>query len=176
MSRYIDLEDAKAKIREEWCKYVPMELDINLSFVLAKLSDLPTIEISEDTISRQAVKDYCLEKVDYFRKRIEQVRDQEITTYNHHDGIKEGIKKISYLNSELGIYADFATEIDNIPSVVSEDTISMPKGWCGNCRRSSDYSCKTDEDKTRCPIEEHYTLPRNGFCHLYEAIDYEVRK
>lgn len=57
-----------------------------------------------------------------------------------------------------------------------EDAISMPKGWCGNCRRSSDYCCKTDEDRTRCPIEEHYVLPKYGFCHLYEAIDCGVRK
>lgn len=94
------------------------------SEMLEKLPSVIPQVPTEDAISRQAVIDYCLDKVDYFRKRIEQVRDQAITT-SHYD---DGIKKISYLNSELARYADFATEIDNIPSVVvgraKEDAIS----------------------------------------------------
>ena len=49
MSDYIKREDAKAKSREEWVKYVPIsaDLDINLSFILAKLEDTPSADVVE---------------------------------------------------------------------------------------------------------------------------------
>ena len=49
MSDYIKREYAKAKIREEWVKYVPIsaDLDISLSFILAKLEDIPSADVVE---------------------------------------------------------------------------------------------------------------------------------
>lgn len=35
---------------------------------------------------------------------------------------------------------------------------------CLTCKRCSDHQ----ESGTRCPIEEHYALPKDGYCHLYE--------
>lgn len=54
MSKYADIEQIKEVIRSEWVKYIPMDLDINLSFVLGKISEVPTIEV-EDAISRASV-------------------------------------------------------------------------------------------------------------------------
>ena len=51
MSKYADIEQIKEVIRSEWVKYIPMDLDINLSFVLGKISEVPTIEV-EDAISK----------------------------------------------------------------------------------------------------------------------------
>lgn len=45
-----------------------------------------------------------------------------------------------------------------------------PTGECRTCKRCSDHCCETAEDFTRCPIEEHYSLPKDGYCHLYEQI------
>ena len=59
MSKYADIEEIKKVIREEWVKYMPSGLDINLSFVLGKIAEVPTIEVSEDCISRE----YLLSKV-----------------------------------------------------------------------------------------------------------------
>ena len=42
------------------------------------------------------------------------------------------------------------------------------QGECRTCKRSSDYLWKNGEEGTRCPIEEHYALPKDGYCHLYE--------
>ena len=53
MSKYADIEQIKEVIRSEWVKYIPMDLDINLSFVLGKISEVPTIEV-EDAISENA--------------------------------------------------------------------------------------------------------------------------
>ena len=45
MSKYADIEQIKKTIREEWIKYIPMEFDMNISFVLGKIAEVPTIEI-----------------------------------------------------------------------------------------------------------------------------------
>ena len=45
-----------------------------------------------------------------------------------------------------------------------------PTGECRTCKRCSDHCCETAEDFTRCPIEKHYSLPKDGYCHLYEQI------
>lgn len=39
----ISREAVKEMLREEWTKYIPMELDINLSYVLEKISELPSV-------------------------------------------------------------------------------------------------------------------------------------
>lgn len=39
----ISREAVKDTLTEEWTKYIPMELDINLSFVLEKISELPSV-------------------------------------------------------------------------------------------------------------------------------------
>ena len=41
------------------------------------------------------------------------------------------------------------------------------KGKCPTCKRCSD-NC---ESGTNCPIEEHYALPLDGYCHLYEPME-----
>lgn len=40
----ISREAVKDMLTEEWTKYMPMELDINLSFVLEKISELPPVQ------------------------------------------------------------------------------------------------------------------------------------
>ena len=39
----ISREAVKDMLTETWTKYVPMELDVNLSFVLDKISELPSV-------------------------------------------------------------------------------------------------------------------------------------
>ena len=39
----ISREAVKEMLTEEWTKYMPMELDINLSFVLEKISEMPSV-------------------------------------------------------------------------------------------------------------------------------------
>ena len=45
MSKYADIEQIKKTIRDEWVKYIPMEFDMNISFVLGKIAEVPTIDI-----------------------------------------------------------------------------------------------------------------------------------
>ena len=57
MSKYANIEQIKEVIRTEWVRYMPMELDISLAFVLGKISEVPTIEVGEDYISRKWLLD-----------------------------------------------------------------------------------------------------------------------
>ena len=53
---------------------------------------------------------------------------------------------------------------------------SMPsadrhKGECRTCARNADNGGYYEpEHRTRCPIQEHYMLLQDGYCHLYEQI------
>ena len=55
----INREAVKEMLSEEWTKYMPMELDINLSFVLEKISELPSVTPKGVTITDFA--DRCRE-------------------------------------------------------------------------------------------------------------------
>lgn len=51
--------------------------------------------------------------------------------------------------------------INGVPSVQLERT-------CVNCGRTVNNGGWYADGGTRCPIEEHYALPKDGFCHLWE--------
>jgi len=51
--------------------------------------------------------------------------------------------------------------IFNLPS-------SQPERTCVNCGRTANNGGWYADGGTRCPIEEHYALPKDGFCHLWE--------
>lgn len=60
-----------------------------------------------------------------------------------------------------------AERICNIPTVDIEEKLKewlKVNGYCPTCARCSDNR----EHTTTCPIEEHYALPLDGHCHLYE--------
>ena len=39
---------------------------------------------------------------------------------------------------------------------------------CVNCGRTENNGGWYADGRTRCPIEEHYALPKDGYCHLWE--------
>lgn len=45
---------------------------------------------------------------------------------------------------------------------------AQPEQRCINCGRTVNNSGWYDDGGTRCPIEEHYALPKDGYCHLWE--------
>ena len=51
--------------------------------------------------------------------------------------------------------------INNLPSAQAERT-------CVNCGRTANNGGWYADGGTRCPIEEHYALPKDGYCHLWE--------
>ena len=64
--------------------------------------------------------------------------------------------------------------INNLPSV-------QPERTCVNCGRTVNNGGWYADGGTRCPIEEHYALPKDGYCHLWEKRnvtddDYQERR
>ena len=53
------------------------------------------------------------------------------------------------------------SELENLPSV-------QPERTCVNCGRTVNNGGWYADGRTRCPIEEHYALPKDGYCHLWE--------
>lgn len=53
------------------------------------------------------------------------------------------------------------TYIEQMPS-------AQPERTCVNCGRTANNGGWYADGRTRCPIEEHYALPKDGYCHLWE--------
>ena len=51
--------------------------------------------------------------------------------------------------------------IEDLPS-------AQPERTCVNCGRTANNGGWYADGRTRCPIEEHYALPKDGYCHLWE--------
>ena len=43
-----------------------------------------------------------------------------------------------------------------------------PTGECRTCGRNADNGGVHEDGRTKCPIQEHYALLLDGYCHLYE--------
>ena len=45
---------------------------------------------------------------------------------------------------------------------------AQPERRCVNCGRTVNNGGGYEDGRTRGPIEEHYALPKDGYCHLWE--------
>jgi len=79
---------------------------------------------------------------------IEVLRNRWLKTRNY-EGIGEDIAE------ECEIY------LKTLPS-------AQPERRCVNCGRTVNNGGWYEDGRTRCPIEEHYALPKDGYCHLWE--------
>ena len=52
--------------------------------------------------------------------------------------------------------------------IVKELPSAQPERTCVNCGRTANNGGWYADGRTRCPIEEHYALPKDGYCHLWE--------
>ena len=57
---------------------------------------------------------------------------------------------------------------DEICKVLNELPSVQPQRTCVNCGRTANNGGWYADGRTRCPIEEHYALPKDGYCHLWE--------
>ena len=59
------------------------------------------------------------------------------------------------------ILSHIELELGTLPS-------AQPERTCVNCGRTVNNGGWYADGRTRCPIEEHYALPKDGFCYLWE--------
>ena len=62
----------------------------------------------------------------------------------------------------IGLARTITKGIKMLPSAQPEQRT------CVNCGRTVNNGGWYADGRTRCPIEEHYALPKDGFCHLWE--------
>ena len=62
------------------------------------------------------------------------------------------------------IYDDYAVPVEYLKQLPP----IQPERTCVNCGRTANNGGWYADGRTRCPIEEHYALPKDGYCHLWE--------
>ena len=65
-------------------------------------------------------------------------------------------------------YEEACSEVMRLESLPSAD---RPTGECRTCGRNADNGGVHEDGRTKCPIQEHYALLLDGYCHLYEPYD-----
>lgn len=68
---------------------------------------------------------------------------------------------------ERGKHWDGHTEKD-VTRLLSLPSAQPEQRTCVNCGRTVNNGGWYADGRTRCPIEEHYALPKDGYCHLWE--------
>ena len=95
--------------------------------------------MKNDTISRQA----AIEKTKTLYRDASDDASYMLIGYNH-------------------ALSDMRATLKSLPSAQPE------QHTCVNCGRTVNNGGWYADGGTRCPIEEHYALPKDGFCHLWE--------
>jgi len=85
------------------------------------------------------------------------------------DATSELISRQAAIDEIKALYEwhDTVTEdrtIDHLKRLPS----AQPERTCVNCGRTANNGGWYADGGTRCPIEEHYALPKDGYCHLWE--------
>lgn len=77
---------------------------------------------------------------------------------------------LKIINDELeysnNVYA--TSKCITIRRAVNDLPSAQPERTCVNCGRTVNNGGWYADGRTRCPIEEHYALPKDGYCHLWE--------
>lgn len=68
---------------------------------------------------------------------------------------------------------EYAVKVERASLVAFRETLeympyAQPERTCVNCGRTMNNGGWYADGRTRCPIEEHYALPKDGYCHLWE--------
>lgn len=130
----------------------------------------------DDLISRQAAQHKINALIDEFETIMKDIRerhvDDSVCGLCEYDGAYIG-QSGDWCNECPGFERDdcfklkdryreeWAGAIKNLPP-------AQPERRCVNCGRTVNNGGWYEDGRTRCPIEEHYALPKDGYCHLWE--------
>lgn len=81
------------------------------------------------------------------------------------DEINERQRKLIYC---FGFENDVVKTMNIAKSIITAIPSVQPERTCVNCGRTANNGGWYADGRTRCQIEEHYALPKDGFCHLWE--------
>ena len=78
---------------------------------------------------------------------------------------------IRWVKTECNPYGKPTLEFESGKKVIEhleQMPSAQPERTCVNCGRTVNNGGWYADGRTRCPIEEHYALPKDGHCHLWE--------
>jgi hypothetical protein len=81
------------------------------------------------------------------------------------------ISRQAAINAYGDWYVEEGTEegfIGTVKQLLEGLPSAQPERTCVNCGRTANNGGWYADGRTRCPIEEHYALPKDGYCHLWE--------
>ena len=125
----------------EWFKNRPITMSGAKKMYDLAISALEQPEPCEDTVSRKAVEEML--KNGFPARGMWEIEG---------DVVKQTVCET---------LADALMELESLPS-------AQPERTCVNCGRTANNGGWYADGRTRCPIEEHYALPKDGYCHLWE--------
>ena len=137
--------------------------------------------MKDDTISRAAAldalgerpvvwsdnDDYTLgerNQYDMDRLAIETVPS---ASFENHDEIKSYSKDTISREAAVEVMRK-AKDKSELHRMLLQLPSAQPEHTCVNCGRTANNGGWYADGGTRCPIEEHYALPKDGYCHLWE--------
>ena len=137
----------------------------------------------DDLISRQAAIDAL--KVAYWDDNIQSAKDDPCIVDTMTDWAIRQVKALPSARPEIKTDGDTISrqqtidtlmqEFRRIPTnsiraklVVENLPSAQPERTCVNCGRTANNGGWYADGGTRCPIEEHYALPKDGYWHLWE--------
>jgi len=91
------------------------------------------------------------------------------------DALDEQIRQCDKALSafDISMKDAYAVKVERASLVAFRETLEymssvQPERTCVNCGRTVNNGGWYADGRTRCPIEEHYVLPKDGYCHLWE--------
>ena len=101
-----------------------------------------------------------------FRMAIESLNCSEIPNNSNTIYRQQAIDALDEIESEIADgdgyqYEKWRKYFCELPS-------AQPERTCVNCGRTANNGGWYPDGRTRCPIEENYALPKDGYCHLWE--------
>ena len=91
------------------------------------------------------------------------------------DALDEQIRQCDKALSafDISMKDAYAVKVERASLVAFRETLeympsAQPERTCVNCGRTANNGGWYADGGTRCPIEEHYALPKDGYCHLWE--------
>ena len=141
MTEYIDKTEAMRRFKP-FGREIPKE---QVMAVLARIEAL-NHEPSEDLISRA-----------------EAIEAIEIVDWYHQNSNKDMVHGANDDEHQAWYKAqDIYKALEAVPSA------DRQRGECRTCGRNADNGGVHEDGRTKCPIQEHYALLLDGYCHLYE--------
>lgn len=76
----------------------------------------------------------------------------------------DALNQMNLTDADFGYICGAQDAVEIIEQLPS----AQPEHTCVTCGRTVNNGGWYEDGRTRCPIEEHYALPKDGHCHLWE--------